>query len=255
ELLQVGESLEMRGTILLSQEGINIALSGSRESVDLFGKYLAEDERFADIQFKESLSEKKPFRRFRVRIKDEIIKLGVPQIKPEQHTVPHLSPEAFAQWMDEGRDITLLDTRNAYEVQIGTFDGALNLNIDTFTEFPEAVEAQIEDKEKPVVMFCTGGVRCEKAGPLLESQGFKEVYQLDGGILKYLEKCGGKHWHGECFVFDDRLAVDERLEESREGYCPDCVKPLPDELKALPQYERVKVCPYCHGDDGVERHA
>lgn len=246
ELLQVGEALEMRGTILLSHEGINITLSGSRKSVDALSEYLAADERFADIRFKESLSEKKPFRRFRVRIKDEIIKMGVPEIEPEKHTAPHLSAEEFARWMDEGRDITLLDTRNDYEIQIGTFNGAFDLKIKTFTEFPKAVEEQVQDKEKPLVMFCTGGVRCEKAGPLLENQGFKEVYQLDGGILKYLEKCGGKHWHGECFVFDDRLAVDENLQESKEGYCPDCVKPLPGDLKSLPQYERVKVCPYCH---------
>lgn len=248
ELLQVGETLEMRGTILLSEEGINVALSGTRESVDALSEYFSKDKRFADIRFKESVSEKKPFRRFRVKIKDEIIKLGLPEIQPEQHTAPHLSPEEFAKWMDEGRDITILDTRNDYEVQIGTFDGALDLKIETFTEFPQAVEEQVKDKQKPVVMFCTGGVRCEKAGPLLENQGFKEVYQLDGGILEYLEKCGGKHWHGECFVFDDRLAVDENLQESQEGYCPDCVRPLPGELKKLPQYERVKLCPYCHAE-------
>lgn len=246
-LMQCCEHLGFKGTILLSEEGINIALSATRQAVDQFAAELAKDQRFADIQFKESVSPTQPFRRFRVRIKSEIIRFEQPDIKPRQHTVPHLPAEKLKKWLDEGKEMLLLDTRNRYEVAVGSFELAVDLDIETFTEFPQAAAKKLADqaKDKPVVMFCTGGVRCEKAGPALEEQGFSEIYQLDGGILKYFENCGGSHWQGECFIFDDRVAVDTDLVPSTKGYCPDCVQLLPEPYRHLPQYQRVKLCPNC----------
>lgn len=248
-LLKICGDLSFKGTILLSPEGINILLSGSEENVVKFEAFLAQDLRFADMVFKKSYSEFRPFRRLHVKIKKEIIRFDQPQIQPEKYTSKHLSPAEFKQWLDEGKEVVVLDTRNDYEVRVGTFNGAINLKIATFTDFPQAVAEKLEPslKDKPVVMFCTGGVRCEKAGPALESQGFKEVYQLDGGILKYFEKCGGAHWQGECFVFDDRLAVDPQLNPSRHGYCPNCVNELPEEHRSLPPYMRLKMCKHCDG--------
>jgi UPF0176 protein len=247
KFLKVCKELDFKGTILLSPEGINVLLSGTQENIECWANYFAQDPRFADMVFKKSVSELRPFRRLQVKIKNEIIRFDQPQIKPENYTSKHLSPEAFKQWLDEGKEVLVLDTRNDYEVRVGTFNGAVNLKIATFTEFPQAVSEKLnpELKDKPVVMFCTGGVRCEKAGPALEEQGFKEVYQLDGGILKYFEKCGGAHWEGECFVFDDRLAVDANLNVSNQGYCPNCVHPLPEEHRQLPPYLRLKKCAHC----------
>ncbi|MEM9243247.1 MAG: rhodanese-like domain-containing protein [Pseudomonadota bacterium] len=247
DLMQQCQALAFKGTILLSTEGMNLALAGTEAAVNQFADYLAADERFADIILKRSLSPKQPFRRLRVRVKPEIIRLNKPEIAPAQHTVSHLDAETLKQWLDEGRELTLLDTRNDYEVSVGTFEGAIDLDIETFTEFPDAVKEKLaqHDKNKPVVMFCTGGVRCEKAGPAMEQQGFKKIYQLEGGILKYLETCGDAHWQGECFVFDDRVAVDTKLNPSNKGYCPNCSQPVAEEYCHLPAYERVKRCVSC----------
>src|SRR5690606_1269205 len=151
-------------------------------------------------------SDRQPFRRLHVKIKEEIIRLNDASIQPEQYTVKRLSPKQFKQWLDEGRAITLLDARNDYEVKVGTFEGAVTLEMSCFSQFPEAVSEFSEQcpealKQQPVVTFCTGGVRCEKAGTVLEQQGFQQVYQLEGGILNYFAECGGAYWRGECFVF------------------------------------------------------
>lgn len=216
-LLAFCQGHDLLGTILISPEGINLNLAGSRDGITAFEQMLTADARFSGMQYKESVCELRPFQRMLVKIKKEIITFKDDDIQPEKETVPHLSAEDFKQWMDEGRDITVIDTRNQFEIEYGSFDTALDLGIDRFTEFTEAAAALSDDvKEKPVVIFCTGGVRCEKAGPAMSKVGFKNVYQLDGGILTYFERCGGAHYDGNCFVFDDRVAVDPNLQVAEE---------------------------------------
>lgn len=203
----------IKGTILLAEEGVNINLTGLRDDIDAIISYLHAIPGFEDLPFKESLSEKCPFHRIKIRIRPEIITMGDPDVKPEQGTAPHLPAAQFKQWLDEQRDITVLDTRNRYEIEFGSFTDAIDLGIDNFSDFPEAVSKLDNDlKEKPLVMFCTGGVRCEKAAVAMRKQGYSQVYQLDGGILKYFEEAGGAHYTGDCFVFDDRIAVNPALE-------------------------------------------
>ncbi|MFN3235211.1 MAG: rhodanese-related sulfurtransferase [Gammaproteobacteria bacterium] len=205
----------LKGTILLSNEGINVNLAGTRDNIDAFEVEFKKDVRFSDMFFKESPSQETPFQKLLVRIKPEIITMGVPEIDAVSEHGQDLEPEEFKQWMDEGRDIVVLDTRNDYEVEAGTFDSAVDLHIENFRDFPKAIESLDESaKEKPLVMFCTGGVRCEKASLLMEKKGFKHVYQLKGGILNYFEKCGGAHYHGDCFVFDERITVNPKLEQT-----------------------------------------
>jgi len=182
-----------------------------------------------------------------VKIKKEIIAFGIDGIDPAHKPSPKLAPHTLKQWLDEGRPITLLDTRNDYEVKMGTFKGALVPHIDNFREFPEAVgRLPAELKKQPVVMFCTGGIRCEKAGPFMLREGFEEVFQLDGGILKYFEACGGAHYDGECFVFDRRVGVNAQLQETGSVLCWNCQTPLSvDEQKDV-RYVYEKSCPHCH---------
>ena len=181
-----------------------------------------------------------------VRIKKEIIAFGVDGINPARRTSPKLPAAMLKQWLDEGRKVTLLDTRNDYEIKLGTFRGALPAGIDHFRDFPQAV-AQLPEslKDEPVVMFCTGGIRCEKAGPYMESQGFRNIHQLDGGILKYFEECGGAHYDGECFVFDQRVGVDPALRETDSSQCFRCLSPLTADDQNNPRYVAGKSCPFC----------
>ena len=195
-LLPFCESLGLKGTILLSHEGINLFLSGTRDNVDEFISFLRSLPEFSDLPIKESASDHQPHSRMLVRLKKEIISMGIESIQPERKTSPKVSAQQLKQWLDEGRDLTLLDVRNDYEVDLGTFEKAVRIGVDSFRNFPEAVdELPDQMKDKPVVMFCTGGIRCEKAGPLMEEKGFREIYQLDGGILKYFEDCGGRSLH------------------------------------------------------------
>lgn len=206
--------LNLKGTVLLSSEGINLMLAGLQKDMEQLKVLLNQDQRFHDLPYKDSYSSFVPFKRLFVKIKKEIIPLRQPDIRPQEFTVTHLPVEVFKQWLDENRDITVLDTRNDYEVAYGTFDKAIHLHLKHFADFPQAAVVELDEslKNKPLVMFCTGGVRCEKAGPFLVQQGFKEVYQLEGGILRYFEKCGGAHYQGNCFVFDERVAVDSQLQ-------------------------------------------
>lgn len=241
KLKEYADQCDVKGTILLSNEGINLFLAGERENIVRLQTFIAGMEPFSDLVYKESISDRKPFTRMLVRLKKEIISMGHFDIKPEEHTAPHLSPEELKQWYDEGRDIVILDTRNDYEVQLGTFKDAIDLNIDTFRAFPDAIDMLPEEiKEKPVVTFCTGGIRCEKASELMLQKGFKDVYQLDGGILNYFEKCGSDHYEGECFVFDKRVAVDTNLDETKTKQCFSCRAPI----SAL-QQEVGGQCPDC----------
>ncbi|MFN7096699.1 MAG: rhodanese-related sulfurtransferase [Gammaproteobacteria bacterium] len=214
ELLDFCKSKDIKGTILLAKEGINIMLAADNEAIQAFETFIKAKPVFADIAFKYSQSEQLPFEKMLIKIKKEIVTMGQPDINPAQHPAPNLPPKEFKQWLDEGRELVIIDTRNDYEYELGTFEGAIDLHIKNFRSFPAAV-ANLDDtmKDKPVVVFCTGGIRCEKAAPYMIKQGFKEVYQLEGGILKYFEECDGAHYKGECFVFDDRILVNTKLEE------------------------------------------
>ena len=247
------EKNRLLGTILLSTEGINFFLCGDQAGIDGFLNYLESDERFVDIPLKISHSEKLAFRRMNVRLKKEIISMGMDEIRPAQYTGDAISPTEFKHWLDEGRDITILDTRNDYEIRIGTFENAVDLDISTFRTFPDAVANSVLDKEKTVVMFCTGGIRCEKASALMLNQGFQDVRQLEGGVLGYFEEVGGAHWNGDCFVFDRRVAVDPELNVTGAEVCFACREPLTEEELNSPLYVPAVSCPYCLCDsEGTE---
>ncbi|MGY8769279.1 MAG: sulfurtransferase [Pirellulales bacterium] len=250
------KELRIKGTILLSTEGINLFLAGTHTAVDQFLTTLTEDERLSDLEVKRSYTDYLPFNRMLVKVKKEIIAFGKEGIAPAVKTSKKLPPKELKKWLDEGKPFTLYDTRNDYEVKLGTFTNAVPAGVDHFREFPEAV-AQLpeETKQQPVVMFCTGGIRCEKAGPFMEQAGFVEIYQLDGGILKYFEECGGEHYQGDCFVFDQRVAVDPQLQETDAVICFECLNPLTPEEQASPQYVAGESCPYCHKNpEEAKRH-
>ena len=250
ELLAFCRAQQLRGTILLSTEGINLFVAGDAAGADALLARLRSIPGLEQLEAKYSHTAHQPFRRMLVRIKKEIIAFGVPGIDPARHTSPKLSPRQLKAWLDEGRPLTLLDTRNDYEVKLGTFENALAVGVDHFRDFPAAVAGlPAELKEQTIVMFCTGGIRCEKAGPYMESQGFREVLQLDGGILKYFEECGGAHYRGECFVFDQRVGVDPALQETDAAQCFKCLSPLTAAEQQDVRYVPGRSCPWCHRSD------
>jgi UPF0176 protein len=204
---------ELKGTVLLSFEGINVVLAGSEKGVASFEAALRADPRLAGLRFKRSVSAFQPFERMLVKIKQEIITLRVPGLDPAKQRAPAIAPAELKRWLDEGREVVLLDTRNAFEVDAGTFDGARDLRLGSFGQFAAAADGlDAALKDKTIVTFCTGGIRCEKAAPVLISKGFRNVFQLDGGILQYFEECGDAHFRGHCFVFDQRVALDGNLQ-------------------------------------------
>ncbi|MBT8402190.1 MAG: sulfurtransferase [Rhodothermia bacterium] len=247
------EDLRLRGTVLLSPEGVNLFLSGQRENISSFRMYITSFGPFEDLSFKVSYSVDHSFRRMLVKVKEEIIPFRDAGIRPSRHTSARVLPSQLKRWLDEKREVVLLDTRNDYEVELGTFRNAINLNLERFRDFPNAIEGLEELKQVPVVTFCTGGIRCEKAAPLMEELGFEKVYQLEGGILGYFEECGGAYWDGECFVFDGRVAVDADLSETDTEFCFRCQHVLrPDDMVGHDYVPGVR-CPYCsdveeHGD-------
>ncbi len=242
------EQLAIKGTILLSAEGINLILAGEADAIEKFIETLRADARFADMDFKKSTSAKRPFRRLKVRLKEEIITLRQNDIDPEKLTGAHISAQELKTWLDEGREFNLLDTRNDYEVEMGTFEKAVTLPIKFFTEFPDAVEAAALPKDKPIVMFCTGGVRCEKASAVMLKQGYQAVHQLDGGILKYFEECGGEHYQGNCFVFDERTAITPEFAETGMAQCPRCKNFVSPQEQRHPQYNAWHSCQFCQAN-------
>ena len=245
-LLGLCKAWGLKGTILISTEGVNLFIAGGASEIDLLLAELRGIPGLQGLSVKTSESDHQPFSRMLVRIKKEIIAFGVDGINPARRTSPKLPAATLKQWLDEGRRITLLDTRNDYEIKLGTFRGALPAGIDHFRDFPQAVERLPESlKDEPVVMFCTGGIRCEKAGPYMEREGFRQIYQLDGGILKYFEECGGAHYDGECFVFDQRVGVDPALRETDTMQCFQCLSPLSESERADERYVPGKSCPYC----------
>lgn len=220
----------VRGSILLAEEGINATIAGERAGIEAVLAHLRADGRLADLTYKVSYCDEQPFGKMKVRLKREIVNLGVEGIDPNEMVGEYIAPQA---WNDLIRqpDVVLVDTRNDYEVQLGTFEGALNPRIDAFGEFPQYVQRHLKPGEhKRVAMFCTGGIRCEKATAYLLRQGFEEVYHLEGGILKYLEEVPADEslWRGECFVFDERVTVDHALEPGVAPFCRRCNAPIVD---------------------------
>ena len=206
-------ALSLKGTILLAEEGINLFLAGPAQAVRNFISQLQTDARFADIAPKESWSASQPFRKMLVKVKGEIIRMNHPAIQPAQGRAPAVDAHTVKRWLDQGHDdlgrpVVTLDTRNTYEVDEGTFSGAIDWRLSKFTEFPDALQAhKAELADKTVISFCTGGIRCEKAAIYMRESGLPHVYQLEGGILKYFEDTGGAHYQGGCFVFDERRAL------------------------------------------------
>lgn len=230
---------------MLSPEGINFFVAGRRANVEALLIEVRSIPGLADLTPKESASAEQPYNRMLVKIKKEIIAFGVAGIDPARQPAAKLSPRTLKQWLDEGRAITLLDTRNDYEIRLGTFRGAVAAGIDHFRDFPEAVRRLPPAvKDRPIVMFCTGGIRCEKAGPFMAREGY-DVFQLDGGILKYFEECGGAHYDGECFVFDRRVSLDPNLQETKSVMCFACQMPLTEEDQKDPHYVPDVSCGHC----------
>ena len=243
--------LGLKGTILLSPEGINLFLAGARSSIDQFLAVLRSDPRFADIEVKESLSEKQPFNRMLVRLKREISTMKHPLIKPELGRAPAVEAATLKRWLDQGHDdqgkpVVMLDTRNAFEVDVGTFDNTIDYRIEKFSEFPAIVEREKEAlNDKTIVTFCTGGIRCEKAAIHMKNIGYNSVYQLEGGILKYFEEVGGAHYTGDCFVFDHRTALNPQLQETETRQCFACRAVVTPREQLSPLYVEGKSCPHC----------
>jgi UPF0176 protein len=211
------QSRNLLGTVLLATEGINIFLAGLETDLRAFFDELQQDARFAGLDVKWSYSDTLPFKRLRVRLKKEIVTVGAPDFDLNETPAPYLPPAELKRWYDEGRPFVILDTRNRWEIEQGSFDNAIDPGVDSFGQFPAALEKYADLKDTPVVTFCTGGIRCEKAAPLMKRAGFNQVYQLEGGILRYFEEIGGAHWHGNCVVFDDRGALAPDLSPAHPG--------------------------------------
>ena len=245
-LQEVAKVQGLKGTILLAPEGINFFLAGTRPQLAAVLEVIRAVPGLADIAPKESPSSDQPFKRMLVKIKKEIIAFGVEGVDPARRPAKKISAQQLKQWLDEGRPVTLLDTRNDYEVRMGTFKGAVVSRIWNFRDFPAAVEKlPVALKTQPVVMFCTGGIRCEKAGPFMAMQGYTDVLQLDGGILKYFEEVGGAHYEGECFVFDERVGVGPDLRETGSVICFNCQMPLTVQDQQRPDYVYELTCLHC----------
>ncbi len=247
-LLACCEQHQVKGTVLLAEEGINGTIAGEPESVRAVLESLRRDPRLADLAHKESFASQVPFYRMKVRLKREIVTLGVPGVSPTKMAGKYLKPDEWNTLLDDP-SVVFIDVRNDYEVSLGTFKGALNPKTKTFRELPEWVREQAILRDKPkVAMFCTGGIRCEKSTAFLRAEGFPEVFHLEGGILKYLETVPAEQsrWEGECFVFDERVSVGQGLVPGRNELCRSCRAPLGDAERSSSFFERGVSCPNCH---------
>ncbi|TXS95469.1 rhodanese-related sulfurtransferase [Parahaliea maris] len=250
----------VKGTLLLAGEGINGTIAGSREGIDAVLAFLRADPRLADIEHKESFDDHMPFYRMKVKLKKEIVTMGVPGIDPNARVGTYVAPGDWNAIVNDP-EVLLIDTRNDYEYGIGTFRGAVDPHTTTFREFPDYVRRELDPtKQRKVAMFCTGGIRCEKASAFMLNEGFEEVYHLQGGILKYLEEVpeGESTWEGECFVFDNRVAVNHQLEKGQYDQCYGCRHPITEQDKLSPKYEKGVCCPGCYdnlSDDQKARFA
>jgi len=237
----------VKGTILLAAEGINGTIAGDRQEIDAVLAFLTEYFNLTDLEVKESETETHPFDRMKVKLKKEIVTIGLPQVDPTAEVGTYVLPENWNELIADP-EVVLIDTRNDYEVAIGTFKGAINPKTESFRDFPEYTRKNLDpSKHKKVAMFCTGGIRCEKATSYLLDRGFKEVYHLKGGILKYLEEIPSQEsmWEGECFVFDDRVTVKENLEPGNYELCYACGHPISEADKQSPKYSELLSCPHC----------
>jgi UPF0176 protein len=249
----------IKGTLLLAREGINGTVAGSREGIDALLAYLKSDPRLAALEHKESFDEKQPFYRMKVKLKKEIVTMGIPDVDPNQSVGTYVKPKDWNAIISDP-DVIVLDTRNDYEVEVGTFEHALDPETKIFREFPEYVRNNVDKtKHKKVAMFCTGGIRCEKASSFMLNEGFEEVYHLEGGILKYLEEVPKEEslWKGECFVFDNRVTVDHDLNKGHYELCHACRMPITEEDKASEKFEDGISCPRCYDslDDRTRERA
>jgi UPF0176 protein len=256
-LLNICQHHQIKGTILLAAEGINATISGTRSSIDTILAYLKADPCFADLEHKESIAEKSPFDRLKVRLKQEIVTFGIPTTNPTETVGTYVKPQDWNQLIADP-DVIVIDTRNQYEVEIGTFKGAIDPHTDSFTEFPEYVANNLDpERHKQIALFCTGGIRCEKATSYLLNQGFENVYHLQGGILKYLEEIPAteSQWQGECFVFDDRVAITHGLEPGTHQLCWGCGNPISQVDLTSPHYEPGICCHRCYQTITPEQRA
>lgn len=252
-LLKLCNDLQLKGTILLAHEGINGCLVGTPDHIQAVQLALQNMPEFADLDIKESQTSHVPYRRMLVKVKKEIIPMGIPEVKPMVETGQRLDALDLKRWLENNEDIILLDTRNDYEVEIGTFRNAINPNLKEFRQFPQWIKDNFQDhKKKKIVTFCTGGIRCEKATAFMLKEGFEQVYQLQGGILRYLEatsrgaeKETDNHYDGSCFVFDYRVAVDKNLVETSHNICYNCWNVLTLEDLESEHYKKDVHCPHC----------
>ncbi len=247
-LLDVCEANGVKGTILLAAEGINSTMAGPEAGVDAVLDYLQSDPAIGHLTVKRSQAEEIPFYRMKVRLKKEIVRLGMPEVNPSDQVGEYVAPEDWNALIADP-NVILVDTRNDYEVEIGTFEGAINPNTKSFREFPEFADKALADrKDQPIAMFCTGGIRCEKSTSLLLKQGFSKIYHLEGGILNYLEKVDPPKslWNGDCFVFDNRVTVNHNLEPGDYDMCHACRHAIDEGDKQSPLYEEGVSCPHCH---------
>lgn len=238
---------DVRGTLLLAEEGINGTIAGSRKGIDAILAWLDRQQGLDNIVYKESYDDTMPFYRTKVKLKKEIVTMGVEGIDPKEVVGTYVKPKDWNKLISDP-DVVLVDTRNDYEVQIGTFKNAINPKTDTFREFPDYVKENMNpNKQKKVAMFCTGGIRCEKSTAYMKEQGFEEVYHLEGGILKYLEEVPEEDtlWEGECFVFDNRVSVNHQLEKGDYDQCHACRMPITEEDKQSEHYQKGVSCPHC----------
>ena len=240
------DELKLKGTMLISKKGINFSLAGTNQAIDKIIFFLEQDIRFLNIPLKVTYSKEQPFRKMKVRLKKEIISLGRKDINPLKLSGEKISPQDLKQLLDSKEEVLVLDTRNEYETRVGKFENAIDLNLDTFRHFPNAIKSLPEEyKDKQIVMYCTGGIRCEKASAVMMKAGFTDVKQLEGGVLDYFKETGGAYWEGDCFVFDERVALDTELNETDYIYCFICREPLSAEEKASPDFKINEYCPYC----------
>ena len=230
QLSRCCHELDIKGSLFVASEGINLALCGLENEINTFVSRLHEDERFTAIHFHKTYSPTFTLKKLLIKTKGELVPLDGTPIAAGQYPEQYLSCDQLKQWLDEGKAITLLDTRNEFEYELGSFDGALQLNLNGFRELPTR-ESELDalPKNQALVSFCTGGIRCEKAAPYLQNYGFREVYQLEGGIIEYLRKFGASHWHGDCFVFDDRVSITPELEPKHHRLCLKCQTLLSEE--------------------------
>ena len=247
-LLDVMLENRVKGTLLLANEGINGTIAGERAGIDAVLKWLKFDPRLKDLNHKESYDDTYPFYRSKVKLKKEIVTMGVEGIDPNRKVGTHV-PASEWNALIADPEVLLIDTRNDYEVEIGSFQNAVNPNTNSFREFPEYVEKHLDpERHKKIAMYCTGGIRCEKSTAYLKEKGFDEVYHLQGGILKYLEEVPQEEslWQGECFVFDNRVAVNHALEKGDYDQCHACRLPITEEDKQSEYYEKGVSCPRCY---------